>query len=261
MSGFYSSRIELAISDSSNRSYVIIIFSQSVSVSVRLGQASTKFIYALINFIPFRVQSPPQPKTVSDSDWDLKILPKATADNLSLHWSWSGCCQPTRIYICTVYILRFSGPCPCPAECYAPLLASVGHMSKNWRKFDQNFNWSPCSDSSLFALQSSVSKIDLAVRNFRTRVVIMLIEVASICERRTLPPILQDPNWGSGRKGGKFLRCVGAQPETDSPAAKTLKDTKVSQLILSKNANLQVEFCSIRLCQISRSLPTAPFSY
>jgi len=141
MSAFYSSSDELAISDSSNRSYVIII--------VRLDQASTKFIYALINFISFRACLLRLRLCLCIKLRDLEILPKATADNFSLHWSWPSYCQPTRMYEC-ILRLRFSLDfvrvhvrlCATPL-----LLASVGHMSKNWRKFDQNFNWSPCSDS------------------------------------------------------------------------------------------------------------------
>jgi len=75
MSAFYSSSDELAISDSSNRSYVIII--------VRLDQASTKFIYALINFISFRACLLRLCLCIKLRD--LEILPKATADNFSLH--------------------------------------------------------------------------------------------------------------------------------------------------------------------------------
>jgi len=119
--------------------------------------------------------------------------------------------------------------------CYA---ASVpGHMSRNWRKFDQNFNWSPCSDL-------GSRKIDLphaahpwphiydmyilracTCRNFRfagewaeidgrpTRVVIMLIEV--LPPDSCSPP--QDscfripPEGEDGARLGRKLQCQRAQ--------------------------------------------------
>jgi len=147
------------------------------------------------------------------------------SDNFSLHWSRL-VSVPRPVFFFTFHSFW---------TCYA---ASVpGHMSRNWRKFDQNFNWSPCSDL-------GSRKIDLphaahpwphiydmyilracTCRNFRfagewaeidgrpTRVVIMLIEVLppdscpppqDSCFR--IPPEGED-----GARLGRKLQCQRAQ--------------------------------------------------
>jgi len=68
------------------------------------------------------------------------------SDNFSLHWSRL-VSVPRPVFFFTFHSFW---------TCYA---ASVpGHMSRNWRKFDQNFNWSPCSDL-------GSRKIDLPMRH------------------------------------------------------------------------------------------------
>jgi len=146
------------------------------------------------------------------------------SDNFSLHWSRL-VSVPRPVFFFTFHSFW---------TCYA---ASVpGHMSRNWRKFDQNFNWSPCSDL-------GSRKIDLphaahpwphicdmyilracTCRNFRlagewaeidgrpTRVVIMLIEVLP---PDSCPPpsgfLFPHPARGGGRRSPR--------PETAVPAA------------------------------------------